>query len=1076
MSGHRFSARRLAALLGDPHPPTAQQAAAIEAPLSPQLIVAGAGSGKTATMAARVVWLIANGHVRADQILGLTFTRKAAAELARRIRSRLARLAGVDGVTGPGGEPATGEPTVSTYHAYAASLVTEHGLRAGIETGATVLSSAQAWQVAYAVVRGYDGDMSATNLSVDEIAKRVLSLSDEISEHLSDADGVRGHTEQLLEELRARLGRSTKAVEDLVTGLRARLQLLPLVAEYRERKRAMPAQDFADQLAQAAHLAITVPQVGVIERERYPVVLLDEYQDTSHAQVELLKAVFGGGHPVTAVGDPCQSIYAWRGASAGTLARFRDDFRTRDGEPAARAELTVSWRNTAAVLGVANAISEPLRAGGLPVSVLEPGAAGDGEVTAALLSTVDDEAEWVADRIRRHWDETDPQSPPSTAVLVRKRDQIARLERALRDRDLPVEVVGLGGLLDAPEVREVYATLQVLAKPGSGPALVRLLTGPRWRIGPRDLTALYRRARELAPEQRGYEPTAEGLDEVTLAEALEDPGDPDSYSPAAWERFGELRAELALLRSRADQPVTDLIGEICRVSGLDVEIIVHRQDTARLDAFVEEAARYSGYAAAPSLAGFLSYLEAAEERERGLEVTGATVHTGAVQIMTVHAAKGLEWDCVAVPGLVDGGFPGRTRDANWLTATGRLPYPLRGDAMELPVFDLSEVTAPRDLTTAVKRFAADLREHHETEERRLAYVAFTRARHRLWACGHWWSPAAQSPRGPSTFLTELRAAGATVGEWLAAPTSQENPLLADHVQAVWPPTDPLGERQAAWLAAAEAVRRPVEPGSDAADSRWAEEVDLLLAERAESAADEAVLPRPDRLSVSQLVAWHTDAQRFASSLRRPVPEAPAPHTRRGTAFHAWVERRFGATALIDLAELPGAADPHAAPDESLRELQEAFEASEWAGRTPVALEVPFTTVLESVVVRGRMDAVFATPDGGYEVVDWKTGPPPRGRAARAAAMQLAAYRQAWAALRNVPVAKVTAAFHHVADDVTIRPADLPGLAELAEPLRTRDTGPLPRTRTATPAEEHTSPAAGGPTAGGADDRGVTAAP
>lgn len=1028
MSERRFSARRLAALLGDEHPPTAQQAAAIEAPVEPQLIIAGAGSGKTATMASRVVWLIANGLVRGDQILGLTFTRKAAGELARRVRTRLARLAGVDGVVVPGGAPLTAEPTVSTYHAYAAALVTEHGLRAGLEAGASVLSAAQAWQIAYGVVRGYDGDMSAVTVGVEETVKRVLSLSDEMSEHLRTPEELVGFTEQLLAELDERIARPTQDVTTTVNGLRARLQLLPLIAEYHRRKQAVPACDFADQLSQAAMLARTVPQVGEIERRRFRVVLLDEYQDTSHAQVELLRHLFGEGHPVTAVGDPCQSIYAWRGASAGTLARFADDFPATADRPARRCELTVSWRNTAAVLEAANTVSEPLRSTGLTVAELEPGHTGVGTVEVGLVRTVEDEAVWVADRIASVWDAAEP---PSTAVLVRRRDQIASLERALRARALPVEVVGMGGLLDAPEVREVYATLQVLARPQSGPALVRLLTGPRWRIGPRDLAALHGRARSLAPDRRGFEPSTDDLDEVTLSEALEDPGDPDDYSPAAWERFELLRGELARLRSRADQSVGDMVAEVIRLCGLDVEVLVHHEDAGRLDAFVEQAAIYSGHAAAPSLAGFLSYLEAAEERERGLEVKGAAVHPTAVQIMTVHAAKGLEWDCVAVPGLTAERFPGTARDANWLTAPGKLPYPLRGDALELPALNIRDVAKPADLKTAVAAFQRDLKTHHELEERRLAYVALTRARHRLWACGYHWDHGSAKKRGPSVFLEEVRR-HASEETWVTEDGDQ-NPLLAESPQAMWPDPTPLGARQQDWLTAAHDVRS--HDGSAIEDTDIAQETEMLLAEAAQRYDNRALLPLPQQISVSQLVNWHADGQEFAVSIRRPVPGPPTPHARRGTAFHAWVERHFGAGALLDVTELPGAADPDVDPDEELVALQEAFKASSWAGRTPVALEVPFSTVLAGVVIRGRMDAVFAVDDG-FVVVDWKTGRPPRGASARAAATQLAAYRQAWAGLRNVPLEKVDAAFHYVAPNLTVRPRDLMDVDDLAAPLRT----------------------------------------
>jgi DNA helicase-2/ATP-dependent DNA helicase PcrA len=155
-----------------------------------------------------------------------------------------------------------------------------------------------------------------------------------------------------------------------------------------------------------------------------------------------------------------------------------------------------------------------------------------------------------------------------------------------------------------------------------------------------------------------------------------------------------------------------------------------------------------------------------------------------------------------------------------------------------------------------------------------------------------------------------------------------------------------------------------------------------------------------------------------------VPVAPAPLARRGTAFHAWLEERFGASRLLDLDELPGSGDAAAAPDGALARLQEAFLASPWADRQPAEVEVPFETPLGPLTLRGRIDAVFATADGGFEVIDWKTGPPPSGAELASAAVQLAAYRLGWARLTGVPVERVSAGFHHVAAGVTVRPVDL----------------------------------------------------
>jgi DNA helicase-2/ATP-dependent DNA helicase PcrA len=184
--------------------------------------------------------------------------------------------------------------------------------------------------------------------------------------------------------------------------------------------------------------------------------------------------------------------------------------------------------------------------------------------------------------------------------------------------------------------------------------------------------------------------------------------------------------------------------------------------------------------------------------------------------------------------------------------------------------------------------------------------------------------------------------------------------------------------------------------------------------------------------VSQLVVLRRDPQELARSLRRPMPHRPTPYARRGTAFHTWLEQRYGAVRLLDLDELPGAADEEAAADDELTALQEAFLAGEWADRTPVEVEVPFATTVGGVVVRGRMDAVFAEPGGRFDVIDWKTGRRPTGPDAAAAAVQLAAYRLAWASLAGVPVEHVRAGFYYVRDRVTVRPADLPDAAALAD--------------------------------------------
>ncbi|GIG58269.1 ATP-dependent DNA helicase [Longispora fulva] len=1000
----RFTPVSLAELLRLP-PPTEQQAAIISAPLEPMLVVAGAGSGKTETMAARVLWLIANDLVRPEQVLGLTFTRKAAGELGARIRRRLGQL---EAQVGPDDKFA-GEPTISTYDAYAGRIHAEHGLRGGYEPSTRLITEAERWRFADSVVRAYDGDMSEIDKSPGAVTEAVLRLAGDLAGQLRTPEDL-ALFQARLPPLRGRTAESTQ---------RARAQLVPLIRSYQNKLEAAEVMAFGDQLSRSALIARDHPEVRAAERGRFTVVLLDEYQDTSHGQFVLLQALFGDGYPVTAVGDPAQAIYGWRGASAGSLERFLDSFG------GTRKELSVSWRNQPGILTAANALSAGLES----KAVLRAGRPDHGRpaVRCALHLTADAEADWIADRLdralRSYWEDD---ARPTAAVLVRKRSQMARIEAALRARGLPVEVVGLGGLLDTPEVVEVLSTLRVLADPTAGGALLRLLTGPRWRIGPRDVMRLYRWSRDLGEESSIIEALDSLADE---AEPLDEPESsrPD-FSAEGARRLGDFARELRALRSHLDRSLPDLVADVITTIGLDVEVITRpaTDGMVHLAEFGDVAARFAAESRGPGLGAFLSYLDAAAREERGLEQGPAQVADNAVQLVTVHSAKGLEWDVVAVAGLNDGLFPDPAGKADaWLQGLGVLPFPLRGDAAELPEF-----------TGTIKDFDAAWKAHGEREERRLAYVAVTRARDLLLCSGYRWSDN-KRPSQPSPFLTEIRA-HADTDVWVDDP-GPENPLRAVRQHKPWP-HDPLSaDRRRALSAGADLVRSFL-----GTPCELSEEVSLLLAERDGTADDSGAVALPDRLTVSQLVTLARDPAELARRLRRPLPERPATHARRGTAFHSWLERRNGAETLLDLHELPGAADADAAPDADFADLRAAFEAGSWADRVPYRIEVPFSTLVGGVLLRGRMDAVFRDGDT-YDVVDWKTGRPPSGEAARAAAVQLAAYRLAWAELVGVPLDRVRAAFHYVREDRTVRPVDLldaEGLAALVAGVPLRSGGTL----------------------------------
>ncbi len=1081
------------ALLGEGRPDwslTAQQRAAVGAPLEPGLIVAGAGSGKTEVMAARVVHLVATGQVRPDEVLGLTFTTKATASLAARVRSGLDRLRdrlrdqfGASVAGSPGWD---GEPVVLTYNGYGARLVADHGLRIGIEPGARLAPEGLRWQLALSVVRRWSEPLDVDWTPVT-VAERVRQLADEMSSHLADpADVIAAvaATEAML-DVAPKIGAEGQRAR---AAGRIRLALLRLVEAFVQAKRDGLLLDYGDQVALAARLACQTVVVAA-ERTAHRVVLLDEYQDTGVAQRMLLQRLFGQGHPVTAVGDPAQSIYGFRGASVGNILNFPSHFPRSVGsqeEPARQYPLNVNFRSGGAILAVANVIVKGLDtafgAGRVPPTVLEPrggreiGGSDAGEVRAALLADAISEADWVADHVKDRCEQRREAHPErcadegcqgwhEAAVLCRRRSQFGLLRQALERRGVPVEVIGLGGLLDAPEVADIVAVLRVLFDATANAAVVRLLTGPRWRIGLRDLDALGRRAAVLvrdphpSPDAGEPMPLKLGGDEAevgSLSDALEALDDPvlarlAPLSPEALSRLRRLRGELTSLRRRLDQPLPDLVADIERTTGLDVELEatpdrLRQGRRANVLAFLDVAADFVGLDGQTDLGAFLASLDAAEKAEDGYDL-GVPSAADTVKLMTVHAAKGLEWDVVAVPGLSKGIFPSNRGTSPWPWRPEALPGKLRGDRDDLPVW-----TDPSP--TGCTRYREATKDVLAAEERRLAYVAVTRAREVLLCSGFWWSATAAKPLSPrSEFFAEVEEAcreGAGIVEPEAAEpvAGEENPLLAaDRIADIaWPPAPvvPDGTRWAAAevrrLAEAGAKDEEPPPGELTPDeleriAGWQKDAQLLLAER-RAGKGRREIALPQALAVSDLVELATDADRFAARVARPLPAPPAPAARRGSSFHGWLEQRSASRALIEPDELSGSSDPEpVVSDADLEALKAGFLSTSWAAVEPVAVEVAFELVLEGTLVRGRIDAVYRRDDGGYDVIDYKTGARPHGHAARAAAVQLACYRLAWADIAQVDPGRVSAGFLYVRDgeDGLVRP-ELPTRDELVSLL------------------------------------------
>jgi DNA helicase II / ATP-dependent DNA helicase PcrA len=1036
-----------------------EQLAAITAPLEPTVVIAGAGSGKTTVMAARVVWLVGTGQVRPGQVLGLTFTRKAAAELAHRIRTALV----TSGVLSADSVDDEGEQVILTYDSFASRLVSEHGLWLGYETDPTMITGAARYRLASRVVTSAAGPFEElSRLRPDSVTERVLALDSQLASHLVDDAQLDDETRAFVLELanaptwRGNVYQSVKRAEAVA---RERLELASLVRSYAELKRELGYVEFSDQMAAAARIATRVPQVAGQLRDQYRVVLLDEYQDTSAAQALLLKGLFSGedpelgrGHPVTGVGDPFQAIYGWRGAAASNILAFPTDFPLWNGRPATVLPLTINRRSGPRILDVANELAGPLRADetiayDLGQRLLRaPEGTPPGQVETRAFSTWPEELDWVVNRIvAAH--ETDVGAWNEIAVLARRNADIGPIYASLLDRDVPAEIVGLGGLLTLPEVADVVSTLRLVDDVGANPDLVRLLTGPRWAIGAGDLELLGRRAKELA---RAQSPWADGdgsieadlsaaladtdpSESVSLAEALTDLGD-GPFSAEARERFAALGDELAMLRRHAAEPVGDLVRRVVATLGIEVELAAVRGPgaTVQLEAFVDAVADFATVDADATVRGLLAYLDAELEHGAGLD-QALPSRADSVKLLTIHRAKGLEWDMVVLPALCDKTFPSDRVTDNWVRAAHALPAPLRGDAAS--VAQLQEAS-----DAGFKAYDEALRAENRRSEDRLAYVAVTRARRLLVASTHAWRAGDVRRRSPSPYFLTLG------GDPAPAVQHDVNPLSVATQAVAWPAPvdmDQVARRRAAasmverlreGAGDAEAARREVSALVAAAPQEvttrltsWEADVTMLLAEARRARVRTVDVALPESLTASQVMLGASDPDDLAARLARPLPRPPSRSSRFGTRFHEWVLRYFAAATLIDPDDLRDVEDD--TPDAELREMCRAFAEGRFGEVLPTVCEFPFSLLVGTEVVRGRIDAAYGpspvTPDG-YEglVVDWKTGSSPPDP------LQLALYRLAWAELNDLDVSAVAAGFYHVRDDRLDLVDNLPGRTDI----------------------------------------------
>jgi len=1128
----RLTPAQLFTALGEKHMPTDQQEKVITAPLKPTLVVAGAGSGKTATMSARVTYLVASGQVDPSQVLGLTFTRKATHELRERIENRLGQLyrypgwtpsstrsnaaaqvsgglSTADSSSAAGGIGAAsssqdqdltavaGEATVATYNSFAGALVREWGLEVGLETDTAVLTPASSWQIMYELMENWGQEFEEPFSSLDSATELALQLANSLNENLLSVDEARelmADLGQNLKDLRSVRGAAKAIDAKSLPAMTKRIQVLDLVERYIDYKRENSLVDFGDQVALACRIVTDKrvgPRVIAQYRDRFKAVLLDEFQDTSVAQTILLSSLFAGCG-VVAVGDPNQAIYGWRGASSAALGQFHRHFSNGAGPVL---QLSTAWRNDPQILQAANRISDPLRASGqvkVEKLVKRPGVGDErGKVWAARVQDGLAEAELIAKFLAQRW------SPSkSMAVLCRTRSQFTPIVAALIERGIPVEVVGLGGLLDVPEVADVRALMSVALDPTSADRLMRLidLVG----IDAADLDVVWSFARELVNARASAGPSGAEprLAEPLLAEALSEIvvnfGAFEAFckkyacalSPAGLYQAKRLGRILQEANAAANLELVDFISWAERALGLDVEaaarVDVNEVGARALAALRAQATSFKAQNPEAGAQVFLGWLNAAQDQERGLELPEVEPAPGAVQVLTVHASKGLEWDIVVVPGLVEANFPSyRSRPKedytvlanSWITQVSEFPHTLRRDYDSLPpcpFIGLSPQAGKDAILAAGEEYRSELGKWEVAEERRLAYVAYTRARSQLLLTTSHYAALSKTPKMTSRFLKELERSQmvqfladderdddlsnraldqSSVSVWphqLDALTGLEEPGVADAPgQAVLGKQAGLSLRlrAAALVSAAggcqgagseEALQIPEGLAPQLDD--WWRQARLLLQERQIRQENGQEIVLPSHLAATAMAK--VGKEDFIMSLRRPLPPPPSKAARLGTAFHEEMSQRLNSEGtLLSLAEA-GSDRLSPADRKQVNDwLDNVADLEILQGYSPYATEIDQEIRLAGFNVRCRIDAVFKAVEKGraqWLIVDWKTG------GQRVRVDQLSLYVHAWAASQNVDISQVRAAYVYVQDGHVdeLRPRQIIGLDVFKERLET----------------------------------------
>jgi DNA helicase-2/ATP-dependent DNA helicase PcrA len=630
-----------------------QQRVAVTHAGGPLLVIAGAGSGKTRVLTHRIAWLIGERGAHPGSVLAITFTNKAAAEMKDRVAALVGNRARM--------------MWVSTFHSACVRIVRAEGKRLGFTSSFSIYDADDSRRLMTSVAR--DLDLDPKRFPARSLAAQVSNLKNELVDWESARDRAQGPMDKTVAEA---------------------------YALYQRRLQEGNALDFDDLIMTTVNLLQAFPDVAEHYRRRFRHVLVDEYQDTNHAQYVLVRELVGAGPDraeLSVVGDADQSIYAFRGATIRNILDFEDDY-----PDTTVVLLEQNYRSTQTILSAANAViaRNPNRK---PKNLWS--AEGGGEKIVGYVGDNEhDEAAFVATEVDRLTDD-EGHAPGDVAVFYRTNAQSRVFEEVFVRVGLPYKVVGGVRFYERREVRDALAYLRVLANPLDTVSLRRILNVPRRGIGDRAEACVA----ALAERER-----------MPFAEALRRADEAPGIATRSLNAVNDFVALLDDLRGLAtdDTPPADILEAVLDRSGYLAELAASTdpQDEGRVDnlqELVSVAREYDERVQGGTLTEFLEQVSLVADADEVPDADG-----GVVTLMTLHTAKGLEFPVVFLTGMEDGVFP-----------------------------HLRSLGDPAELE----------------EERRLAYVGITRARQRLYltrsVVRSAWGAPTYNP--PSRFLDEIPA-------------------------------------------------------------------------------------------------------------------------------------------------------------------------------------------------------------------------------------------------------------------------------------------------------------------------------